>query len=730
MRNDHRIKAALLLAGMLALTGALARAQPAAPESRAAATEAAMTPAERVILTHGIMALPFGGTIIPSDGVIGAGYVPGVARLGVPSLKESDASLGVAYISNLRKDGGATPLPSGLALAAAWDPGLAERAGAMIGAEAKSKGFNVLLAGGVNLMRDPRNGRTFEYLSEDPLLSGIVGGASVAGIQSNHIISTVKHYALNGQETGRHFIDARIGEAGARESDLLAFQIAIERGRPGAIMCAYNLVNGAHACDNDWLLNRVLKADWGYRGFVMSDWGAVPALGAALHGLDQQSGQQLDPQVFFGEQLRAAADRDPAYAARLKDMNRRILYAIYANGLDSDPPIKKPIDHAADEAVAEQAEREGIVLLRNARGILPLTGKARKIAVIGGFAANGVLSGGGSSQVQMDGGPAVELPNVGDGPLSGYTSQTYQRSVPLKAIRAKVPGAQVIYRNGAHITDAVAAARSADVAIVFATQWEGEAVDLPDLSLPNGQDALIAAVAKANPNTIVVLETGSAVLMPWLNDTAAVIEAWYPGGRGAEAIASVLVGETNPNGRLPISFPASLDQLPRPKLDGADTVELNVPEAEQRDDKLSVDYDIEGSDVGYRWYGRQGLTPLFPFGFGLGYTHFGYSNLKLTPTGASVTVTNLGARAGADVPQLYLVSAAGRKTLRLAGFDKVALAAGESRTVTIPFERRILASWTDGRWTLEGGAYGFAVGHDATDLGPVATVTLAASRWK
>ena len=716
---------AVLTASLLGATSALAQPAAQTPEAKAAATEAQMTPAERVILTHGIMALPIFNTPIPPDAVLGAGYVPGVTRLGVPALKESDASLGVAYVSDARKDGGATPLPSGVAMAATWNPALVGRGGAMIGAEARAKGFNVLLAGGTNLMRDPRNGRTFEYLSEDPLLNGVLTGAAIAGIQSNHIISTIKHYAFNGQETGRHIVDSRIGEAAARESDLLAFQIAIEKGRPGAVMCAYNQVNGAHACDSDWLLNKVLKTDWGYQGFVMSDWGAVPSLQAALHGLDQQSGEQIDPAVFFGGQLRAAADKDPAYAARLKDMNRRILYAIYANGLDTAPPVKAPINHAADEAVAEQTAREGMVLLRNARGVLPLTAKAKTIAVIGGFAANGVLSGGGSSQVQLDGGPALSWPLSDD----GFASETFQRSVPLKAIRAKTPGAEVIYRNGAYISEAVAAAKTADVAIVFATQWETEGFDLPDLSLPNGQDALIAAVAKANPNTIVVLETGSAVLMPWLEDTAAVLEAWYPGGRGAEAIASVLMGETNPGGRLPISFPAGLDQLPRPKLDGAGVIEPNFLGDGKPGQTLSVNYDIEGADVGYRWYARQGLKPLFPFGFGLSYTSFRYSDVKLTASGASVTVTNTGTRAGQDTPQLYLVSAAGRKTLRLAAFDKVPLEPGQSRTVTLPFERRILASWKDGHWALDAGAYQFAIGHDAETLEPAGSVTLPAGRW-
>ena len=266
-----------------------------AADARAAATVRQMTADEKVVLTHGIMPLPLGGPTppIPADAIAGAGYIAGIERLGVPALKETDASLGVSYVMGIRKDG-ATALPSGVAQAASWNPELMYRGGAMIGSEARAKGFNVLLAGGVNLMRDPRNGRTFEYLAEDPLLSGMLVGAAIRGIQSNNIISTIKHFALNGQETGRKYVDVKISEGAARESDLLAFQIGIEQGQPGSVMCAYNRVHGEQACANDWLLNKVLKQSWGYKGFVMSDWGAVPNLEAALKGLDQQSGEQLD----------------------------------------------------------------------------------------------------------------------------------------------------------------------------------------------------------------------------------------------------------------------------------------------------------------------------------------------------------------------------------------------------------------------------------------------------
>ncbi len=725
-----RILAALALTSALAAPALAAPAQ--TPEARAAATEAAMTDAERTILTQGILALPFiPGLVLPAEAVPGAGYIAGIPRLAVPALTESDASLGVAFAMGLRKDG-ATPLPSGMLMGSTWNPAALRAGGVMIGSEAKAKGFNVLLAGGMNLIREPRNGRTFEYLSEDPLLSGMLGGAAIAGIQSNGIISTIKHFALNNQETARNFIDIRIGEAAARESDLLAFQIGIEQGKPGSVMCSYNQVNGKYACDNDWLLNTVLKKDWGYKGFVMSDWGAVPGLSAALSGLDQQSGAQLDKAVFFAKPLADAAATDPVYKARLADMNRRVLYAIYANGADK-ASAKSAINFKANGDVAEATAKEGIVLLRNRGGALPLVATAKSIAVIGGYADTGVLSGAGSSQVHSEGGPAVVVPLGGEGPFAGFISQQYHRSSPLKALKARAPDTKFSYRDGRYVTDAVQAAKRADVVIIFATQWLTEGIDAPDLSLPGGQDAMIAAVTEANPNTIVVLETGGPVLMPWLDKTAAVVEAWYPGGRGGEAIASVLYGDTNPSGRLPVTFPASISQLPFPVLPGSDTLDPDFQGRAKPGETLSADYNRDGSDVGYRWYARTGAKPAFAFGHGLSYTSFAHSGLTLSG-GATVTarfsVKNSGQRPGADVPQLYLVNAAGKRVQRLAGFDKIMLKPGESRTLTLTVDPRLLADWVDGGWTIKGGSYAFALGTSAVNLGPEAKVTVTGRRMK
>ncbi len=732
-----RAVALAVLLGSAGSAGAQTARSPQTSEAnadrRAAETERRMQPDERTVLTRGLWAIPLIPNVtIPAEAVLGAGYVTGIPRLDVPALVETDASLGVSYIAGLRKDG-ATALPSATAMGSTWNPDLIRRGGAMIAGEARAKGFNVLLGGGINLMRDPRNGRTFEYFGEDPLHSGVLGGAAIDGVQSQHVLSTVKHFALNAQETGRHAVDGRIADDAFRMSDLLAFEIAIDQGKPGAVMCAYNRVEGAPACGSDYLLNRVLKRDWRYPGFVMSDWGAVGATDFALAGLDQQSGAQIDKQVFFGAPLAAAAARDPAYAGRVADMNRRILRSIYAIGLDANPPVKAPIDFAANAAIARAVEDEGIVLLRNRNALLPLSKDVGSIVVIGGYADAGVLSGGGSTQVQPVGGPAVSLPMGGEGPLAKYNNQTFHGTAPLAAIRALAPKAKVTFVDGRYPAEAAAVARRADVAIVFATQWMSEGADVPDLSLPGGQDTTIAVVAAANPKTIVVLETGGPVLMPWLERTGAVLEAWYGGAKGGDAIAATLFGDVNPSGRLPVTFPASIEQLPRPALPYAGMIDRDFAAGLAAGKSYPIDYNIEGADVGYRWFARKGAVPLFPFGFGLGYTTFEHGAVKIVGGAnprATATIRNTGMRAGSDVAQLYLVSTPAGRTLRLAGFAKVAVGSGAIATATIPIELRLLADSKGGRWSMAAGTYRFALGRSATDLGPAVTVTLPARQWR
>jgi beta-glucosidase len=697
-----------------------------APEERARLLDQALTADERLGMLHGIFAVPILGPALPKDAVGSAGYFPGVARLGIPALQESDASLGVANPFNVRPGAGATPLPSGLAMAATWDKDVAYQSGAMIGQEAWRSGFNVLLAGGANLARDPRNGRNFEYLGEDPLLAGTLAGVSIKGVQDQHVVSTMKHFAINDQETSRRGLSAKIGEAALRESDLLAFELALESGHPGSVMCAYNRVNGVYACSSDALMNKTLKGDWGFPGWVMSDWGAVHGVEDVMAGLDQESGEQFDKKVFFDKPLAEALRSGTIPAARVSDMSQRILRSMFAAGLFEHPPVKMLLDAEADANVARRAAAEGAVLLSNPSGLLPLAHDLKRIVVIGGHADAGVLSGGGSSQVIPLGGAAVSIPMGGEGPMAPFRTMVFDPSSPVKAIKAKAAGAEVRFIDGAYPAAAAALAKGADAVVIFATQWVIEGEDVPDLTLPNGQDALIAAVAAANPKTVVVLETGGPVLMPWLGKVGAVVEAWYPGAKGGEAIADLLFGDVNPSGRLPISFPVEASQLPRPEIPGFGG----------RDDaQIDVDYDIEGADVGYRWFARKKMRSLFPFGFGLSYTRFDYANLKLeggdTLT-ASFDVHNGGSRAGDDVPQLYLTDAAGKTRFRLIGWERISLKPGDTVHVTVKADPRLLADFDERAhgWRIDAGRYRIALGASSADLRLRDEAELKAARLK
>ena len=682
------------------------------PDARATLAVAAMTLDEKLSLLHGPMALPFaavGRSIpeLPPDAIPAAGYVPGVPRLGIPALKETDASLGVTNPRGLRPGDVATALPAGLALAATFDPALAYRAGALVGDEARAKGFNVLLGGGMNLARDPRNGRNFEYLGEDPLLAGTLAGEAVRGTQDHHVVSTVKHFALNANETNRTTLDARVDRSSLRESDLLAFELAIERGHPGAVMCAYNRVNGEYACGNRWLLQDVLKGAWRYPGWVMSDWGAVHDVRYANAGLDQESGEQLDAVDYFDAPLRAAVVEGSVPLARVDDMVHRIVRSMFEVGIDVPTPAagNGTIDYPAHARLALEIEQKGIVLLKNDAALLPITRVPAHIAVIGGNARLGVLSGGGSAQV------TPFKSRTAPGPGGVVDGQVYDPSAPYDALQAAAPASRFSFDDGAFPARAAALAARADLAVVFVTQPQTEGADVPDLALPSGQNETVTAVAAANPNTVVVLETGNPVSMPWLGGVKAVLAAWYPGQEGGQAIADVLFGIVNPSGHLPISFPAAETVLPRPALPNL--------RSEPGSD-VSIDY-TEGADVGYRGYRRRAAAPLFAFGHGLSYTRFAYSDVAVNGgrrLSVSFVVRNVGPRAGGDVPQAYLTAAAGRPMLRLIGFRRVELAPGESRTIRLEVDPRLVASFSgpNDEWQIDGGIYRVGIGASAVDL--------------
>ncbi|HEX8486855.1 beta-glucosidase [Sphingomonas sp.] len=727
---SHRammLPALLLGTAALAQTGAPRRPQPVVPTARPWANQAlspdvragqliaAMTRAEKLTLVFGYFATDFEPKkykAIAGSRAGSAGYVPGIPRLGVPPQWQTDAGIGVATQGGAAVKRERTALPSGLATAASWNPDTALKGGAMIGDEARRSGFNVMLAGGVNLMREPRNGRNFEYGGEDPLLAGIMVGAQIAGIQSNHVIATIKHYAINDQETDRDTGNSIIAPAAARISDLLAFQFGIERSDPGSVMCAYNRVNGTHACENPFLLTEVLRRDWKWPGYVMSDWGATHSTVAAANaGLEQDSGFPFDTEPFFGAPLKAAVERGDVSAARLDEMARRIVRTMFAHGLFDHPVSEQPIDMAAHADVTRAGAEEGAVLLRNEDALLPLSPSVKRIAVIGGRADKGVLAGGGSSLVYPVGGNAVPglEPKTWPGPVMYYPS------APLAAIRRQAPGADVRFADGSDPAAAAALARDSDVAIVFATQWAGEAFDVP-LSLGD-QDALIAAVAAANPKTVVVLETGGPVLTPWRGEVGAILEAWYPGTEGGTAIANLLFGRVNPSGRLPATFPRSLDQLPHP-------AEPN---------KGDTHY-TEGATVGYKWYDAKGLEPAYAFGHGLSYTNFAYDRLTARASRGGIVATfrvrNTGARAGQAVGQVYVAPPSGgwEAPKRLGGWRKVPLAPGAAQTVSVAIDPRLIATWDESgrQWRIAAGRYRVMLGASSRDVGQSVAVSVPA----
>ncbi|MCD9031288.1 glycoside hydrolase family 3 C-terminal domain-containing protein [Luteimonas sp. Y-2-2-4F] len=696
------------------------------PDERAALLVAAMTQDEKFALIRSRFAI---GEARPPEALGSAGYVAPVERLGIPAQQLVDAGLGVTNPGGMREGDHATAMPSGPATASTWSREIAFQGGATMGREAWRQGFNVLLAGSVNLQRDPRNGRNFEYAGEDPLLAGTLVGESIRGVQSEHVLSTMKHYALNDMETHRNFHSAQIGDRAMHESDLLAFRIAIEVGAPGAVMCSYNRINGTYGCEHDELLNNVLKRDWRYPGYVMSDWGGVHSGSkAALAGLDQQSaGEVFDRAVYFDAPLRMAVEAGVVPQARLDDMARRILRSLIAVGAFEHPPRRRPPDaelDAAGFAVAQRTAEAGAVLLRNAGGALPLAAETRRIAVIGGHADKGVIAGGGSSMVGWTSRGTNAVPGLQ--PTAWPGPVMFQPSPPLSALREALPGTRIDYFDGRDRAAAARLARQADVAIVFATQWAAESVDLPHMRLPDGQDALVEAVAAANPRTVVVLQTNGPVELPWAERVPAILQAWYPGIRGGEAIARLLTGAANPSGRLPVTWPVDASQLPRPEIPG-----LGFDPPQKPGD--TIDYDIEGANVGYRWFAAQELVPRYAFGHGLSYTTFALSGLDVRADGdrilARFRVENTGARAGAAVPQLYVHLPDGHATpLRLAGWERVELQPGESREIEVLLAPRLFADYDPQArsWRIPAGRYRVVLGQSAADVAAGAEVEIAA----
>ena len=693
------------------------------PDERAALVLKQMTLDEKISLLHGtgmIGLSPMSPLAVRSNG--GAGYVVGVPRLGIPDIQMSDAAYGIR--SSGENGRYSTALPSNLASAASWDLDAAYEYGALIGRELRAQGFNMSLGGGMNLTREPRNGRTFEYLGEDPILAGEMVGHVMKGLQAQHVIGDIKHYAVNAQESGRNAVNVNIDKRSMMETDLLAFEIGLRESNVAAVMCAYNRVNGDYSCENKYLLTDVLKKDWSFKGFVLSDWqGTHSTIKASAAGLDHEE----PGEYFYGDAMKKAVQSGEVPFAELDDHVHRILRSMFACGVVDDPPKKSVVDVAGGFEIARKIEEQSIVLLKNEPALLPLdASKLRTIAVIGAHSDVGMISGGGSAQVDPPGGSAIMPPGKGG---TTWQAQIWFPTSPLTAIRAKAPGASVRYDPGTDISSAAALAKTADVAIVFAYQWESEGMDLDSLSLPGNQNDLVEKVAAANPHTIVVLETGGAATMPWADQVSGILEAWYAGSSGARAIANVLFGDVNPCAKLPITFPRSDADLPHTSIvkpPEISTTKDGDPDAWKKIaaglPAFQITYD-EGLKVGYKWYDAEHKQVLFPFGYGLSYTTYTYSNLKVTPgknVRVNFTVTNTGNRAGAEIAQVYaaLPAAAEEPPKRLVGWSKVKLNPGESREVTVEVDRQYLSIFKvdQNRWQLIPGEYEFLVGESSQTL--------------
>lgn len=689
------------------------------PDQRADLVIKEMTLDEKISLLHGHGAHFF------NPGSDGTSAIP---RLGIPALRMADSSYGVTKGAAAGRY--STALPNNLAAASSWDPDTAFQYGALIGRELRNQGYNMSLAGGVNLTREPRNGRTFEYQGEDPLLAGTMAGNFDRGIQSEHIIGDLKHFAVNDQESGRNSLNANISKRAMRETDLRAFEIALGISDAGAVMCAYNRVNGDFACENPYLLTDVLRTDFAFKGFVLSDWGGTHSTAKASHaGLDMEQPHN----IFFDEALKKAVESGEVSQDEINEHVHRILRTVFATGL-FDHPVKDQVpDVEGGYRIAQEIAERSIVLLKNQNHVLPLSSSMQSVAVIGGHADVAVPSGGGSGQVDPPGGSPVPPPPPHDF-FSAGIRPAWMPSSPLRALTAKMPSAKVSYISGDDLTTAEAAAKSSEVAIVFAYQWESEAVDLTTLALSLDQNKLIEAVAGANPKTIVVLETGSPATMPWIDKVAGVVEAWYPGIRGAEALANILAGSVNPTGKLAVTFPKSDADLPHPNLVQPPPGSLPDFNHLVADDSnifnvlfqplpaFEINYNEE-LKVGYKWYDAEQKPVLFPFGFGLSYTSYAYSSLSVTPgetTKVSFTVKNTGERAGTEIAEIYasLPPAAGEPPKRLIGWTRIELAPGESKQVSVPISRDRLTIYdeTTDSWKLVPGKYEISVGGSSRDL--------------
>ena len=645
-----------------------------------------------------------------------------IPRLGIPRRWLDDGPHGVredigpdSWQPSGKTDDFSTAMPAGICLAATWNPDLGYAEGEAIGQEARARGKDIMLGPGVNILRTPLCGRNFEYLGEDPFLSSRMAVGYVRGEQSQDISSCVKHFALNNQEFERGSINVEVDERTLHEIYLPAFKAVVQDGGVWSVMGAYNQFRGQHCCENDYLLNKILKDEWGFKGLVMSDWGGVhDTREAALNGLDLEMGTDKNyGDFYFAQPYLADLTSGTLPMDGLDEKVRRNLRVMFATHVLDSGRKTGSLNTAAHEIVARRVAEEGVVLLKNENNLLPLnSSKIKTIAVIGENATRLHAHGGDSSGIKAfyEITPLQGILNRAGKNVNIVFSEGYQKS------------------GGADLADrAVAAAKSADVVVYIGglnhdKGFDCEGADRTTLKMPYGQDELIQKIVAANPKTIVVLEGTIVEMDSWLDKVPALLQAWYPGMEGGNALARVLFGDVNPSGKLPATFPKRLEDSPAHALGAYPGTNGTVTYT-------------EGLLVGYRWFDAKNIEPLFPFGFGLSYTTFKYSNLQLV-NGIDGTVTaqfeieNMGSRAGAEVAQLYVhPEKAGvmRPEKELKGFKKVFLKPGEQQTLTIPLTQGAFAYFDPDKkgWNAEKGDFKILIGGSSRDLALQAEYNLA-----
>ena len=636
-----------------------------------------------------------------------------ITRLGIPSIFMTDGPHGLrkAVGFDFTNSVPATCFPTASAVASSWNPALAQKMGEALGIESQANDVQILLGPGVNMKRSPLGGRNFEYFSEDPILAGTIATGYINGVQSQGVGTSIKHFAANSQETERMSNSSNVDERTLNEIYFPAFEMAVKNAQPWTVMCSYNRLNGVYASESPYLLNDVLKKQWGFKGFVVSDWGAVNERAA---GVDAGLGLEMPASGGFNDKkIVDAVKKGTLSEARLNE----IVIDVLAVTLKAKDSHKKGIvvDKIKHNELARQVSSECIVLLKNDNAILPLKSSLKKIAIVGDFGKNPRYQGAGSSQVRP-----TQILNA------------------LTELQKLAKGTQFSFSTGyntegetndAQIAEAVQNAKNAELVIVFAglpDSYESEGYDRNNLDMPAGHNKLIAEVAKANANIVVVLMNGAAVSMPWKNDVTAIVEAYLGGQAGGGAIADVLTGKVNPSGKLSETFPARLEDTP---------TAMDFP---SRDGNAIYG---EGIFIGYRYYDKKKIEPSFPFGYGLSYTTFDYSDITANTTSAkdsdaitiTVKVKNTGKVAGKEVVQLYVheqESEVARPENELKHFEKVSLLPGEEKTVSFNLTSRDFAYYNSKShdWAIKSGKFDIRVGSSSRNLPLQQTIDIQSTK--